>query len=129
MAGVFSALPVVFFRFVLPRVVGCRVVGERSPVDFLVWLVVTLRDVGVLGGVVARLVLSLHRLSCPRSLYVRADLSVLRARRAGSPEAGVLGVELVLYDWLAGVLGVPVLDTSGCSVGECVERARVLLGL
>ncbi|WP_167828094.1 hypothetical protein [Thermoproteus tenax] len=124
-----SAFPVVLLKYVFPKAAGRRVVGERSPVDLLVWLVLTLRDAEILSGPVARLALALHKMACPRSLYVRADLDVLRARRAGSPEAGLLDVELAVYDKLAQAIGAPVLDTTSCSVDKCAERARLLLGL
>ena len=57
----FSILPIVFFRFVVPRFLGCVVVAERCLVDFLVWLMVSLRWFGVVGCFVGRVVLVLHR--------------------------------------------------------------------
>ena len=101
----FSLLPVLFARFHIPRSLGYVVVGERGLLDFLVWLVVTLRDPSVAGSVVGRFVLGLARRVC-FNVYVHADLNTLVARRRGSPEEPLLPLQLAVYDAVARVCGL-----------------------
>lgn len=123
-----SVLPLVFSRFVLPRLRGRVVIAERGLVDFLVWLVVTLRWAGVLKSFVGRVVLSLSRRVCGCLVYVRASVDVLLERRRGYPEAWSIPVQLAIYDRIAAVLGVPVIDTSKSTPAESVRKLIEILG-
>ena len=117
-----SILPIVFLRFVVPRFLGCVVVAERCLVDFLVWLMVSLRWLGVVRCFVGRATLALHRWLCSKTVYVRADLDVLLSRRRGSREEYLIPVQFRVYEAVARVLGAPYIDTSRRGVGECVEE-------
>ena len=117
-----SVLPVIFLRFVVPKLSGRVVVAERSFVDFLVWLVVTLRWSGVVGSFVGRSIVSLMFSLCDRVVYIRADLDTLVARRRGSPEERLIPVQLRIYDAVARAIGAPCVDTSRKSVGESVRE-------
>lgn len=107
----FSILPVLFARFLVPRALGYLVVGERGLIDFLVWLIVTLRDLGVVRSVVGRFILCLARQVC-FNVYIRARLNVLYARRRGFPEEPLLPMQLAVYDVVTRAYGLPVIDTS-----------------
>lgn len=124
-----SVLPVVLARFAAPRLLGRVVVAERCPLDFLVWLVVTLRDTSVVGSFYGRSTISLSRLLCSRILYVRAGVEALLSRRRGSGEEQLIPLELRVYDRLAEALGAPRIDTTGRSVDESFSEALEVLGL
>ncbi|WP_187286340.1 hypothetical protein [Desulfurococcus mucosus] len=123
----FSALPVFFARFVLPRITGRVVVAERCPVDFLVWLAVTLRR-NVFKSFIGRATLSIAFSLCECMVYVRADEGVLLSRRSALWDRRVIPVELRIYDSLARFLGVRVVDTSGKSVEESLREVVEIAG-
>lgn len=121
-----SILPLVFTRFILPRLNNRIIIAERGLLDFLVWLILTIRCQRVLSSIVGRVVLSLSRRVCGCLVYVRADLDVLLDRRRGFPEAWSIPLQLAVYDRIAGALGAPVIDTSNTTP---VEATRRLLGV
>lgn len=124
-----SVLPVVVARLVFRGLFGGVVVAERSLLDFLVWLVVTLRWGGAVGSFVGRSAVSLHLSLCDRSVYVRADPGVLLSRRRGSPEERLIPLQLRVYDAVARAVGVPVVDTSRAAVDESFRRVLGVLGV
>lgn len=122
----FSLLPVALTRIGLPRALGRSIVAERSPPDLLVWLLLVLRDPGVLDSLVARIVFSVTRSLCDSLVYVRADLETLLSRRGGGE---TLSIELRVYDRLAEALGASVVDTSRKTVEESVREVMEVSGL
>ncbi len=124
-----SIAPIIIARLVLPRLVGRVVVAERSPLDLLAWLSLTLRDAGVVFGLFGRIMASISLRLCDFSLYIRADRDTLISRRLGSGEEGLVAVELVIYDAIAGLLGLPTLDTTGKSVGVSFRELLGILGM
>ncbi len=123
-----SVLPIVLTRFVVPKLFGRVVAAERSLIDFLVWLVLTLRWCGAVRSFVTRAVLSLNNSLCDRVIYVRADEDVLLSRRRGSAEESLIPLELRIYDAIAKWLGTPCIDTSRRSIDECVAKILELVG-
>jgi len=123
-----SILPVVLMRLVLPRILGKTVIAERSPLDLLVWLTITLQWSGTLRSLVIPIVVSLARSLCDRLVYVRASELTLLARRRGCREESVIPLELHLYDALARALGTPCIDTTNRPVSESVVEVLKILG-
>jgi energy-coupling factor transporter ATP-binding protein EcfA2 len=119
-----SVLPVVLWRFVLRRRLLNLVVAERSPVDFLVWLILTLRSTGVAGGIVGRVVLALSLRACDDMVYVRADRGVLAERRRGEREEALIPVQLAIYDRVASALKVDTIDTTSSSINDSLGGAE-----
>ena len=113
-----SLLPVVLARMVIPSARGRVVVAERSPIDFLVWLAITLGRVDAVKSFVGRVAISLALSTCKRIVYVRADESTLMRRRRGSPEKRFIPIELRIYDTIAKALGVYTVDTTNRRVNE-----------
>ena len=54
-----SVLPVLLIRFILPRLLGYIVIAERYLPDFLVWVMLTTRDIGYLRSLEAKFILAL----------------------------------------------------------------------
>lgn len=123
-----SILPIVLIRMAVPRILGYIVVAERSLVDFLVWLILTLRWGGAVRSLVARIVLALSTSLCSYVIYVRAEERVLLLRRRGSAEEFLIPVELRIYDALARALDLPCVDTTSRSVYESVAEVLRIIG-
>ncbi len=124
-----SIIPVVASRIVLPRIRGRIVIAERSLVDFLAWLVLTLRDESLLGSLAARIILASALRLCDRLVYIRADEHILLERRRGSSEEKIIPAELRIYDKLAEALGVGFIDTGRSSIDECLAQLQGIVGL
>lgn len=125
----FSALPVVLLRFVLPGLAGYTVIGERSLLDFLVWLIVTLRDPCIPRSLPGKAILSIAYSLSDNPIYIYADLQTLLARRRGSVETPLIPVQLRVYGKLAETLRTPALNTSSHTVAESVKKILRILNL
>jgi hypothetical protein len=112
-----SIIPVISIRFLVPRFLGYVIIGERSLIDFLIWLAMTLRDSGIINSFIGRIIMALAGSMC-FNIYVRAELDVLKARRKGSREEPLLALQLALYDIIAKTYGFPIIDTSNKNVEE-----------
>ena len=123
-----SVLPVIVLRFAVPKLFGRVVVAERSFIDFLVWLVVTLRWCEVVRGFIGKSVVSLQLSLCDRVVYIRADPDTLLARRKGSPEEHLIPVQLRIYDVVARAIGAPVVDTSEGTVDQSLRKVLSIVG-
>lgn len=124
-----SVLSVVLWRFMLRRRLLDLVVAERSPVDFLVWLILTLRSTEVASSIVGRVVLALSLRVCDGLVYVRADRGVLVERRKGESEEALIPVQLAIYDGVASALGVDTVDTTSSSIRDSLRGVlRVIEG-
>jgi hypothetical protein len=102
-----SVLPIVIYRFILlPKFKS--VIAERSIPDFLVWLTTTTK-VQVcslpLQVFLIRLCSKQNRL-----FYVTASLGTLISRRP--EQAGLIGIQLPVYDNLSKLVGAYVIDTT-----------------
>ena len=124
-----SVLPIILSRFIIPRFFRDVVIAERSLIDFLVWLIITLRWGGVARLFVGKAIASLAYSLCDELIYVRADLSTLVSRRRGSGEEGLIPAELGVYDSVAEALNAKCIDTSGKPVSESVKEVLSLVGV
>ena len=116
----YSMLPILFFRFMLPRALGYLVVAERGLIDFLVWITMTTRQPRVLTSIIGRFTMALARKTT--NIYVRADLKILQKRRRTSPETPSLSIQLKVYDAIAKAYEIPTVDTSNISVAESIKQ-------
>ena len=103
-----SMLPIFIARFLLPQKRGIIVLGDRGPLDFLAWLILTIDD-SIESSIISRIIESLSMKYCT-NIYVRADIDVLLNRRPGNRVFIERGLEV--YDRLARSLRLPVIDTS-----------------
>ena len=120
-----SILPLLFLRFILPRLLGYTVVGERGLLDFIAWLTITLRDASVLDTLVSKFLASLSSRLCI-NIYVYARIEVLRQRRGNDQ---TLGAQLAVYNYIARKNGVLRVDTSSTTPAEALRHVlRVAQG-
>lgn len=123
-----SIIPVVLKRFVIPKLLKRTVIAERSLLDFLVWLLTTLRYPNVMKSLCCKFILSLTFSLCDRAIYVRAEEEVLVSRRKGFSEERLISIQLSVYDSLARSLNTPCIDTSEKTVSESAKEALRLIG-
>lgn len=116
-----SIIPIWLCRFVLPRLLGYTIIGERSILDFIVWISLTTRDLNFPHKFLGRTVLALG-LKNYFNVYVRADLNVLLNRRRTEPTLLPMPTQLVVYDVLAKTLKTPTIDTTDKSVGKSFQE-------
>jgi len=117
----YSMLPILFLRFMLPRVFGYLVVAERGLIDFLVWITMTTRQPRVLTSIIGRFTVALAR-KTSTNIYIRADLKTLRKRRQTLPETPSLSIQLKIYDAIAKAYEITTVDTSNISVAESIKQ-------
>lgn len=123
-----STLPIIILRFIAPKLLGQFVVAERCPIDFLVWLLITLRDQGVLHSFWGKATFSLALSICDKIIYVRADREVLLSRRKGFEEEYLIPVQLHIYDRLAELLDTQYIDTTNKTIAESLSEALKIIG-
>lgn len=123
-----SILPIILTRFAFPKLLWRVVIAERSFIDFLVWLIITLRNHDVAKSFCWKAALSLASSLSDEMLYIRADPEVLAARRKGSREGYLIPLQLQIYDTLAEILKAPCIDTSRKPVDETLKEALKKIG-
>ncbi len=123
----FSMLPIFFLRFLIPSLLGYVVIGERGLIDFVVWLIITLRDPNIIQSLVSRFVLVLSQRTC-FNIYVYADLGVLLARRKHSRDEHLLPIQLIVYNAIVKAFQIPVIDTSVSTISESMMKILKVIG-
>ena len=83
------------------------------------------RDLGFIHSPLSRIALALGLKHC-LNIYVRADLEVLKTRRADET-AQTIPLQLALYDAITRAVGAPVIDTTGRSVDESIVETLNIL--
>ncbi len=124
-----SILPIILLRFIIPKLLGRVIIAERSFIDFLVWLIITLRYSSVVRGFVGRVIVSFAYSLCDKGIYIRADLDTLVARREGSDEEHLIPAQLQIYDAIAKALKTPCIDTSGKSISKTIREVLRIASL
>ncbi len=114
-----SIIPVIAGRFKAPGLLGYTVIGDRGPLDLIVWIRLTL-GMDTRGTLLERLIIAVSRATC-RSVYVRASLEALLSRRRGTRDERLIPAELQAYDELAARLKLPVIDTTSTTVEEAAK--------
>jgi len=118
-----STLVKAFTIMVISKLLRRNVIAERSPIDFLVWLTLTLRSTRFFTGIIYRIIMALSNSLCDVTIYIRANEEVLLMRRKGYVEEPVIPFELRIYDILARKLNLPIIDTSEKNPLESTEEA------
>jgi len=116
-----SALPIILIKYVLPSKLGWWIIGERSLIDFIVWIACTTTDESYTEGFVSRFLITLASKSQGR-FYITARLRELVRRRKSEATAENIKRQLILYDELFPKLGAYKLDTSSSRIEESLEE-------
>jgi len=124
-----SILPIILLRFVVSKLLDRVVIAERSLIDFLAWLIVTLRWSRIIRSFIGKSIISLQLSLCDRAIYVRADLDNLLARRKGCSEKRLIPIQLQIYDAIAKALQTPCINTSRKTVNESVREILEIIGV
>ena len=123
-----SVLPILLFRFMLPRFLGYVVVAERHLPDFLVWVSLTTRDIGYLRSLEAKFMLALS-MKADVKVYVTASETELVRRRSGEVNHEFLRKQLKLYDNMAKLIRAYKIDTTERGVEETLGYLLNLINL
>ena len=121
-----SFLPILIFKLVFPRVLGEKIICERSIPDFIVWVVFTLKEPGLLNTIPIKFLLSLSR-SAPYLLYITASLNTLVSRRPDM-DSFLIMRQLVIYEKLSSLLGAYKIDTTDKTIEESVNEILNYIG-
>jgi thymidylate kinase len=119
-----SVLPIVLFRFILPRILGFWVVADRYVPDFIVWVSLITVDRDYLKSFEAKFLLALAFKTYAK-VYVTANLEELSKRSGAS--LNFLGDQLKLYDRIASAVSVYKLDTTAKRVDESLMELLNIL--
>lgn len=119
-----SAIPITLARFLLPSLLGRCVIAERYTPDFVVWVSLTTRDEGYIGGLQSRFMLALSMHASIR-VYVTASLEEILRRR--NDDAEFIERQLKLYEAISPYLNSYRLDTTGKKPEESLKEIEALL--
>lgn len=97
----------------------CFVIGDRGVLDFIVWIIVTLRHPKFMTSLLGRFLARLATKDLP--IYVTAGPAVLYKRSSNTPHHFLLR-ELSCYDVLAKNYADYVIDTSDKSPREVLDE-------
>ena len=114
---ILSILPVWFARYLIPRFLGYTVIGERSLLDFIVWVSITTRDYRFPASIGGKIFLTISLKSC-LNVYVTANIKTLIERRKHEHTFKFLALQLAFYNILAKIIKAPVIDTTNTSAEE-----------
>ena len=123
-----SVLLILLIKFALPRFLGYIVVAERYLPDFLVWVLLTTRDIGYLRSLEAKFILVLS-MKADVKVYVTASETELARRRSGEADHEFLRKQLKLYDNMAKLIRAYKIDTTERDVKETLGYLLNLINL
>jgi hypothetical protein len=122
-----SALPIVLLRYTIPSVCGFYVVGERCPIDFIVWVAFTTEDESYLNGFASRTLRTLT-LKNSKAVYITADFNTLLTRRKDiTPNK--LSIQQSLYRKISASINAYTLNTTQRNPQVSLEKLTVMLQL
>ncbi len=106
-------------RIVTPRFLGYLVIAERSVIDFIVWILLTLREPGLLRSVFIHHLFSMaQRYKC---YYVTASPTILVKRRSDELTLRDAVIQRKLYDYFHKLYGGYVVDTGNLGPADAVS--------
>jgi thymidylate kinase len=110
-----SFLIVFFIRYYLPSLLGYIVVGDRGPLDSLVWIMLVTNDKNYVHKIQGRFLLYLSRGFC--SIYVTATYKELIKRKYDTSQK-FMWEQLKVYEELSSLYGIHKLDTTNKEIKE-----------
>lgn len=113
-------IPVYIGRYIVPRIMGYTVVGERGVADFIAWIILTTRNPRFLNTLAGRfLVLLALRDNC---IYVYSEPAVLHTRRRDEISLHDATKQVITYNKLAELLGSRSINTGDISFKETIKK-------
>lgn len=120
-----AAIPVILLRFVIPKLFGFWIIGERYFLDFVVWVAIVTKDESYLNSLPSKFLRKLALKSYAR-VYVTADLNTLLERRS-DVSVEMLSKQQSLYEKLSITVGAYTIDTTGKTAESSLEKLMLLL--
>jgi len=116
-----SILPIVIQRFIIPSLMGFFVIAERCLVDFIVWLIITTKNIKALNSLCIKPILY-YLLKTARNhtfVYITADIQTLMVRSNESYRS--LLMQVALYNVLGKYIGACVVNTTNKNINESLR--------
>jgi GTPase SAR1 family protein len=115
-----SLIPIFLFRYYLPSLLGYIVIGDRGPLDSLVWIMLVTNDEDYLAKIGARFLLALTSKNSV-TIYVTAGFTTLIKRKKDTSHIFV-AKEVKLYSLIiTRIPNIQVIDTTNRSINDCVN--------
>jgi thymidylate kinase len=104
-----SIIPIILFKYELPRSFGYVVIGERSYIDFIVWNIITTNDQNFIKSIYARILLkmAIHG----KNFYITASIDSLLKRRWNADRT-FLEKQIRYYRILSKAVNAVEVDTT-----------------
>jgi len=125
-----SLLPRILIEYYIPHKIGYVVIGERSPIDSLVWIIATTRDPQFLKTIYGKFLLSFSN-SASKLIFVTARQDILVERRMSEGiNTMFIKTQVLLYEKIYKILKeshlrakVYKLDTTDKSICNSFAEA------
>lgn len=121
-----GVIPVILFRFVIPKLLGFEVVADRYSLDFIVWVSITTNDDGFSRGPIARWAAHLANHGTVL-FFVTAKPDVL-AERSGM-DVDLLERQTRLYQSIIETFALKVhtIETTEATVDDSWNKVKQIL--
>jgi len=114
-----------FYRYHIPHLLGYIVIGDRSPLDSIIWIILITHDPRYLRSITAKFFLALtYRANI--KIYLIADPSKLLERKKDMSRKFV-EKEIELYSKIIYLINVQKMDTTNESIDNLVDRVLKLV--
>ena len=124
-----SVLPVILIRLAIPKLFRRYIIAERSLIDFLIWLIVTLRQNSIIKSSISKIILSLEYSLCDKIIYIYADIDVLLHRRKNSGDKLLIPLIFNIYNNISKIPNILYINTSNKPIIESVQEILKLMGV
>jgi len=104
-----SVIPIILFKYELPRSFGYVVIGERSYIDFIVWNIITTNDQNYIKSIYARILLKMAVHG--KNFYITASIDSLLKRRRDADRT-FLEKQIRYYKILSKAINAVEVDTT-----------------
>jgi thymidylate kinase len=113
-----SVIPVILVKYEVPRRIGYTVIGERSYIDFIVWVATTTNDPLFIRSKYATILLKMA--SRGKNFYVTAKTSTLLKRRFNEIDKNFLEKQIKYYKILSKIINAVEIDSTQKSLYQCL---------
>lgn len=123
-----SIIPIIIRRFIINSFKYDTIIADRCLLDFLAWIIVTLR-VNVFKSYISRIILSLHYRLCDYTFYIKVDKATLKERLSNQRDIRFSMRFLQVYELLNSVLGFYTVNTSNRKVEDSLRLIQEKIGM
>jgi thymidylate kinase len=113
-----SVIPVILVKYEIPRRIGYIVIGERSYIDFIVWIVTTTNDPLFIRSKYATILLKMA--THGKNFYVTAKPNTLLKRKFNEIDKKFLEKQIKYYKILSKMINAVEIDSTKKSLYQCL---------